>query len=95
METRQFESIEVYDDHPADGAERIDPEQWGLDVEYIEQEKTPAMYSQALFDELWATGKFSSNEHTAMVGRAIAYGVTYGGERYYLGRVEDFGVTER
>jgi len=87
-----FNGIEVYDGFPTDGGKLVTPEEWGVDVEYVEQERTAPGYVQALFAELWETGKFGSNSFEDMVGRCYAVGVAYDGKRYYVGPCIDLGV---
>lgn len=92
MEVQLFESIEVYDGYPNDGGVVIRPSELGIDVEYVEQEKTGPAYAQNLFSELWETGKYGSNSFEELVSRCYAVGVAYDGKRYYIGPCLDLGV---
>ena len=88
MASMQFARIEVRD---SDGGV-VDPKGYGIDVEYVEQEKVPTQYVIALFSELWLTGKFSADSIERLVGSTFVYGITHGGDEYLVGRCADFDV---
>ena len=84
---RVFNMIEVRN---LDGG-KVDPRDYGLDVEYIEQEKTPGGYVSALFGEIWHTGKISENDFNTLVSECSVYGLDYSAE-FFLGGCSDYVI---
>ena len=84
MAVRNFDGIVVKVDGKA-----IAPSDYEVDVEYIEQEKVPAHYVEALFSELWQTGGFSHDSMERLVGSALVYG-KYAGDELFIGGARSF-----